>query len=724
MKEDQPPPPLSFDALRAKAIAAAQDASGKIWTDYNLHDPGVTLLEQTAFALSELAYQGDHAPRDLLTTAQGIFDPGSLALFAADAVLPGRPVTLTDLASCLSALDQLERVFVSEGPNKGMVDLMIIPHDTVDPNAPRNRDLPSWNKTALDAVRARFEENRLLCTAINKVEMATPIPVALHGSLAIDTLALPERVIANAIHRIGLAFKGLLLNHTDQTSITGTTRGDVFKDPAAIWPKIPAGGRAGRPLDIALPALHGIEGLARVLDFELRDPGTDAIIDSPLQGRKATYYQPVLPITGQRFSLTAIRDGAPVQLNNDTLHEELGRLQAARITARNNLRNAQDWDVLRPGKSRHIAPGPIDAMLPAPYRIAERKTRRKGSLTRYRTMMDDHLQRMAQPVDQIDANYVAARQMDMTDPAAIRERITMLDYLISLQGEEMPGFDPATMHAYRSKQQQLSWAINWREDYLRQLPAFNRFSGTAHPQFGFLARLAHLADLQIGSAPTHEGLILDDELALPEPTIAPEDVILPIRPLDTFVVPDQSAAPLSLAKLAIACPWIIDGRIDPGDFIRATRPEAYILARNRKSDWDVLYQPVPGGGFYVCGTHRNRAKVNDWANRLRQTFITLHQQAEQIWCIEDITLRGNAGYFAPFQCTALIPGWTARTRDPSYRHYVTDLILRLAPAHIHVRPLWLCQQQMQVLAPLLLAGDTSDALRQTLSQMSADEART
>ncbi|HEX5683402.1 MAG TPA: hypothetical protein VFY73_05140 [Ideonella sp.] len=49
----QDPDPLGFDALRLQAVTAAQQASGELWTDFNLHDPGVSLLEALCFALTE-----------------------------------------------------------------------------------------------------------------------------------------------------------------------------------------------------------------------------------------------------------------------------------------------------------------------------------------------------------------------------------------------------------------------------------------------------------------------------------------------------------------------------------------------------------------------------------------------------------------------------------------------------------------------------------------------
>lgn len=46
---------LDLDFLRDQALAKAQELSGELWTDYNPHDPGVTILESLCFASAELA---------------------------------------------------------------------------------------------------------------------------------------------------------------------------------------------------------------------------------------------------------------------------------------------------------------------------------------------------------------------------------------------------------------------------------------------------------------------------------------------------------------------------------------------------------------------------------------------------------------------------------------------------------------------------------------------
>ncbi len=48
---------LDFIRLRDEGIRLIQSMSGDVWTDYNLHDPGVTTLEVLCYGLTELGYR-------------------------------------------------------------------------------------------------------------------------------------------------------------------------------------------------------------------------------------------------------------------------------------------------------------------------------------------------------------------------------------------------------------------------------------------------------------------------------------------------------------------------------------------------------------------------------------------------------------------------------------------------------------------------------------------
>lgn len=95
-----PPLPahLDFDQLRDLALARLQALSGEHWTDYNAHDPGVTLLEALCYALTDLGYRAGYPVADWL--AEG---DGGASLPGPEVALPSPPVSAVDWRRLLSA---------------------------------------------------------------------------------------------------------------------------------------------------------------------------------------------------------------------------------------------------------------------------------------------------------------------------------------------------------------------------------------------------------------------------------------------------------------------------------------------------------------------------------------------------------------------------------------------------------------------------------------------
>lgn len=88
--------PLDYDNLRALGIKFTQEFSGDTWTDYNLHDPGITILESLCYAITDLAYRTKFNLEDLLTSGDGIIDSAKNYFFSPREVLSTNPVTDKD----------------------------------------------------------------------------------------------------------------------------------------------------------------------------------------------------------------------------------------------------------------------------------------------------------------------------------------------------------------------------------------------------------------------------------------------------------------------------------------------------------------------------------------------------------------------------------------------------------------------------------------------------
>lgn len=90
------PPPLKsmdYTLLREYGLKRVQELSGKIWTDDNAHDPGITILEMLAYAITDLGYRTNYHIRDILTTET----PEDIRnFFQAKEIMPMYPVTFND----------------------------------------------------------------------------------------------------------------------------------------------------------------------------------------------------------------------------------------------------------------------------------------------------------------------------------------------------------------------------------------------------------------------------------------------------------------------------------------------------------------------------------------------------------------------------------------------------------------------------------------------------
>lgn len=108
-----------FYRLRREGIGRIETTASASWTDYNLHDPGITVLEAAAYAQTELAYRTDFPLSDILASSEGNASVGTTevpypdqAFFTARSILTVNPTTPTDLRRLLIDLDQVRNAWV------------------------------------------------------------------------------------------------------------------------------------------------------------------------------------------------------------------------------------------------------------------------------------------------------------------------------------------------------------------------------------------------------------------------------------------------------------------------------------------------------------------------------------------------------------------------------------------------------------------------------------
>lgn len=88
---------MNYELLRQEAINYIQTVAGKIWTDFNAHDPGVTILEVLCYAITDIGYRTSYDIKDIIAPAPDSSESSVVHdFFTAAEVLPSAPVTAND----------------------------------------------------------------------------------------------------------------------------------------------------------------------------------------------------------------------------------------------------------------------------------------------------------------------------------------------------------------------------------------------------------------------------------------------------------------------------------------------------------------------------------------------------------------------------------------------------------------------------------------------------
>lgn len=99
-------------ALKAEGLKHIQEYAGNVWTDHNLHDPGIIILEQLCYALADLNYRTSFDMADLLERPE---ETDSQPLFSSRDVLHSNPVSATDFRKLILDVKGVRNAWIVHG---------------------------------------------------------------------------------------------------------------------------------------------------------------------------------------------------------------------------------------------------------------------------------------------------------------------------------------------------------------------------------------------------------------------------------------------------------------------------------------------------------------------------------------------------------------------------------------------------------------------------------
>lgn len=354
---------LDFEALRAAGVDLVQKLSGEHWTDFNIHDPGVTILEALCYGLSDMAYRADFAVPDYLAGANDSIDFEGLALFRPDEMLPCDPVTIEDLRKAIHGeIPEIRNVWLERCETGDLAPALLSAYVQLQPD--ENVQAPGRMQREVERrLREVVACNRALGEDVEDVEFVEEVYFGLSGEIEVaagnDALSLVAEVCWCAQHYLNprpgwRSYQDAFAQQQDlEVLLRGplTRMGVMASRELAPW-------RDQFLASELIGMVAGLPGVERVNRLSFVDSAGEELQSIDLHDRAVRRSVAMLDLKegGGDNGITVLSAGRRERFAASEVERELARLTIQRNEFRS--RPAQfDWirTLLPQGKRRHFS---------------------------------------------------------------------------------------------------------------------------------------------------------------------------------------------------------------------------------------------------------------------------------------------------------------------------------------------------------------------------------
>jgi len=345
---------MQFDTLLKQGVAACQQLGGDLWTDFNEHDPGVTILEQLCFAITELGFRANYPIEELLApsllaarTAKS--DAGSASapaapeqrashtLFTGDRILSCAPLTFNDYRKLLYDETEnlknawLQTVDASTHPFGASGQLRVLVETFGEEMLEDDEDEPTQKKNLLERVSELIHKNRNLGEDLAEIKVLKPCEFTVAATVELQENADPVYVLAQILYNIQFD----LVPFPKVSPIAPRMAQGEQPDRLYVGPRLGLGligdaDLSAKCSSVSVEALYrimlGVEGVKSVRDVRIND-GDDPLVIAPYD---APRLKPSIFSRQQQqdFAVVLERNGARVPFDSDLVRHRIARLFA------------------------------------------------------------------------------------------------------------------------------------------------------------------------------------------------------------------------------------------------------------------------------------------------------------------------------------------------------------------------------------------------------------
>ena len=692
-----------YTRLQQQTLAEVQRMSGKVWTDYNAHDPGVTLADIANYALAELDYKLGFGVADSLTEAGKPFDAARFGLFPPVDVYTTSPVTEDDYRRMLLAsVPGLENADVHCDPETGAytVRILLSPFEE------------GSGEETVRQVEEAFHSRRNLCERLDKVEIIRPDTLDFEAELEIEPGEDATEVLARIYGRILRYLSG------EASLLTPGSRPAEGVSPET-WLE-----GSEDALRVVLPEqedtehelykqLRRIKGVSRFRTCYLTKDGIP-------QTRLSGPYSLRIPKERKDFGNIRMCCGrTEARIDPERFLERLEgfHLLRGRSLSRKQRgkENRSAWS--RPAGTGHdvSAHAPIAGDFPDCYRLApERK--QPSSFEAYTRLYDRAIQN---GLDELKAlpRLLSLAEADKDAPEnreQLRLKSRYLDFLDRLYGVES---HPAWLSEENCYGETPAGTVRRRVNFLRnaarlekeRMKARNLLEAdgnapTVKEHFCLLLGIDPDDGHTVSNVlPGHNLRLLErkqeedgtpgiadriDSLLIGERMLRPDNV----QAVEfERLARDEEGKRKEYAGMRAALPFFNENLITGDLFRGGTRLGNYKIVRTDDDLYMLMYRHQEHGGWTNLGQGTDPKELARLANILRRFLRELNRRSETLYVVEPVLADGTR----VFEVILVLPAWTYRFHSPRFRSKCRELLRSLVPAHLTGKVHWLGEKEMR-----------------------------
>ncbi|RSC92547.1 hypothetical protein [Tenacibaculum singaporense] len=209
---------LDFSFLRKEGISYLEALGGKLWTDFNSHDPGVTILEMLCYAITDLGMRIDTPLENLLASKDSNLSLQA-QFYKASEIFPTKPVNELDYRKLFIDLEGVKNCWLRIYDKQVFVDcknnkLSYKKFEDILPEFQKDFKLKGLYSLLVDLeegytkeqifpnIKTAYHENRNLCEDLIEIKEVDTQPIAICANVDVIPEADEEWVYANILFQI------------------------------------------------------------------------------------------------------------------------------------------------------------------------------------------------------------------------------------------------------------------------------------------------------------------------------------------------------------------------------------------------------------------------------------------------------------------------------------------------------------------------------------------